>query len=150
MEQNIEIESKTAKEESLIPYYCVCEESINPAFDIDNEDDDGFIQQVTPFEVGTLFEQKRAALKFISTRLAKVYGRDCDENNGQSDEKFFPDFDTYTIKGYLVTKNGSFPMFYWSNDDSCTFKPWWLADDFVREAEYLQKYYEPTSQGSFS
>jgi hypothetical protein len=52
------------------------------------------------------------------------------------------DFDTYPIKGYIVTDKGNFPMFYWSHDSSASFKPWYLAEEFVGETEYLRKHFE--------
>ena len=103
------------------------------------EGEDEILQSVTHFETGSLFEQKKAALKFIGERLLCLYGRHGEE--GIDPIPSF-DFDTYTIKGYIVTDEGNFPMFYWSHDSSMSFKPWYLAEEFAGETEYLRKYVE--------
>ena len=124
----------TTEHVKLVPYYCVCEDSINPNY-VEGEDE--ILQIVTPFETGSLFEQKKAALKFIEERLLYIYGRHGEEG---SSPNF--DFDTYTIKGYIVTEEGNFPMFYWSHDSGDSFKPWYLAEEFAEETEYLRRQFE--------
>ena len=118
------------------PYYCVCEDSMNPN---QAEGEDEILQSVTSFETGSLFEQKKAALKFIEERLLYIYGRH-DVEVIDPGPSF--DFDTYTIKGYIVTDEGNFPMFYWSHDSGDSFKPWYLAEEFAEETEYLRRHYE--------
>ena len=51
------------------PYYSVCEDSMNPN---QAEGEDEILQRVMPFETGSLFEQKKAALKFIGERLLYI------------------------------------------------------------------------------
>ena len=128
--------SATTDSVKFSPYYCVCEDSMNPS---QAEGEDVILQCVTPFETGSLFEQKKAALKFIGERLLYIYGRHGEEGI-RSGPSF--DFDTYTIKGYIVTNEGNFPMFYWSNDSGSSFKPWYLAEEFADETEYLRKHVE--------
>jgi hypothetical protein len=94
------------EKKSFSPYYCVCEDSINPS---QAEGEEVILQRLTPFETGSLLEQKKAALKFIGERLRYIHSK---HGRGGLGSVLSFDFDTYTIKGYIVTDEGNFPMFY--------------------------------------
>ena len=64
------------EKKSFTPYYSACEDSMNPN---QAEGEDEILQCVTPFETGSLFEQKKAALKSIGERLLHIYGRHGEE-----------------------------------------------------------------------